>query len=69
MFLPNGISTLFGPVSARRNDAGVLKISNLNEFLVGIQRGRFATAAGDEVFFSAFGDLAFNLGLQCVQSY
>jgi len=67
--IPNRLSTLFGPVSARRADAGVLRMSNLNEFLVAVQCGRFATAAGDEVFYSAFGDLAFNLGMQCIQSY
>ena len=69
VFLPNGLCTLFGPVSARRADAGVLRMSNLNEFLVDVQRGRFATAAGDEVFYSAFGDLAFKHGMQCIQSY
>ncbi len=69
VFLPSGLCTLFGPVSARWADAGVLRMSNLNEFLVDVQHGRFATAAGDEVFYSAFGDLAFNLGMQCIQSY
>jgi hypothetical protein len=68
MFLPNGLCTLFGSVSAWRANAGVLQISNLNEFLVAVQHGRFATAAGDEVFYSAFGNLAFNLGMQCIQS-
>jgi hypothetical protein len=69
VFLPNGLCNLFGPVSARRADAGVLRMSNLNEFIVAVQRGRFATAAGDEVFCSVFGNLAFNLGMQCIQSY
>ena len=69
VFLPNGISTLFGPVSARHADAGVISISNLNSFLVMIQRGQFSTADGKEVLYSAFGDSAFNLGMQCIQSY
>jgi hypothetical protein len=67
--MPNGISTLFGPVLARRADAGVLAMSNLNVFLIELQRGRFVTRAGDEVFFCGFGDSAYNLGLQCIQSY
>ena len=44
-------------------------MSNLNAFLFAVQCGRFSTAAGDEVFYSAFGNLAFNLGMQCIQSY
>ena len=32
VLLPNGISTVFGPVSARRQDAGVEALSNLNQF-------------------------------------
>ena len=69
IFLPNGLTTLFGPVSARRADAGVLAMSNLNAFLVELQRGKFSTLTGAEVFFCAFGDSAYNLGLQCIQSY
>jgi hypothetical protein len=69
VFLPNGLCTLFGPVSARRADAGVAAMSNLNAFLVLIQRGQFFSPAGTEVLFSAFGDCAFNLGHQCIQSY
>jgi hypothetical protein len=37
VFLPNEISTLFGPVSARRSDIPVLQTSNLNKFVVRIQ--------------------------------
>lgn len=38
MLLPNGISTLFGPVSARCHDInGVLQMSGLNNFLIEIQ--------------------------------
>jgi hypothetical protein len=69
IFLPNGPSTLFGPVSARQADVGVLAMSNLNEFLVELQRGCFITQAGAEVYFCSFGDSAFNLGLQAIQSY
>ena len=69
VFLPNGISTLFGPVLARRNDVGVLRMSNLNEFLVAIQRGHYVTTAGEDIFYSAFGDSALNLGMQCMQCY
>ncbi len=69
VFLPNGLCTLFGPVSARHANAGVAAMSNLNAFLVLIQRGQFFSPAGAEVLFSAFGDCAFNLGDQCIQSY
>jgi hypothetical protein len=68
IFLPNGLSTLFGPVPAQRADAGVLAMSNLNEFLVQLQHGRFVYCDGAEVLFGAFEDSAFNLGLQCIQS-
>ncbi len=68
VFLPNGISTLFGPVSAWQADAGIAAMSNLNAFLVLIQRGRFFSQVGAEVLFTVFGDLAFNLGHQCIQS-
>ena len=69
IIMPNSISTVFGPVSAQRADAGVLAMGNSNEFLVELQRGRFITGAGDEVFYCAFGDSAYNLGLECIQSY
>jgi hypothetical protein len=39
VFLPNGLCTLFGPVSARRAGASVAAMSNLNAFLVLIQQG------------------------------
>jgi hypothetical protein len=67
--LLNGLSTLFGPVSARRADTGVAAMSNLNAFHVLIQQGQFFSPAGAEVLFSAFGDCAFNLGHHCIQSY
>ncbi len=44
-------------------------MSNLNNYLVELQRGRFFTREGEEVYYSEFGDIAFNLGLQCIQSY
>jgi hypothetical protein len=69
VFLPNGLCSLFGPVSAWRANAGIVAMSNLNTFLVLIQRGQFFSPAGAEVLFSAFGDCAFNLGDQCIQSY
>ncbi len=68
VFLPNGILTLFGPVSACRADAGVLSISNLNSFLVLVQRGEFFVD-GNEVLYATFGDSTFDLGMQCIQSY
>jgi hypothetical protein len=69
VFLPNGLCTLFGPVSARRDDADVAAMSNLNAFLVLIQQGQFFSPTRTEVLFSAFGDCAFNLGHECIQSY
>ena len=69
VFLPNGLCTLFGPVSARCANAGVAAMSNLNAFLVLIQQGQFFSPVGAEVLFSAFGGSAFNLGHQCIQSY
>ena len=44
-------------------------MSNLNGFLVELQRGCFITQAGAEVYFCSFGDSAFNLGLQAIQPY
>ena len=67
ILLPNGISTIFGPVSSRRADTGVLLMSNLNNYLVELQRGRFFTREGAEVYYSGLSDSAFDLGLQCIQ--
>jgi hypothetical protein len=44
-------------------------MSNLNKFLFELQCGCFCTLADAEVYFCSFGDSAFNLGLQCIQSY
>jgi hypothetical protein len=50
VLLPNGISTVFGPTSARIHDVGdVLLMSGLDAFLVEIQKGK------PEVY-CAFGD-------------
>ena len=52
--LPNGISTLFGPTSARNHDTGgVLQMSQLDTFLVALQAGQ------DEQYY-AFGDSAYS---------
>jgi hypothetical protein len=70
--LPNGMSFLFGPVSARHNDAGLLQMSNIDNYLAAIQDGKFTVATPDgqrSVTYSVLGDSAFNFGLQCVQSY
>jgi hypothetical protein len=56
-------------MSAQQADAGVLAMSNLNKFLVELQRGCFITQPGAEVYFCGFGDSVFNLGLQAIQSY
>ena len=63
VILPNGISTLFGPTSARIHDVGgVLQLSGLDDFLVEIQQGK------PEVY-CAFGDSTYNAGyLQCIRS-
>jgi hypothetical protein len=44
-------------------------MSNLNAFLVLIQRGQFFSPVGVEDLFTVFGDLAFNLGHQYIQLY
>ena len=70
--LPNGMSFLFGPVSARHNDVGVLHMSNIDNYLAAIQDGMFTveTANGPRsVQYSVLGDSANNIGLHCVQSY
>jgi len=63
VLLPNGISTVFGPTSARIHDVGgVLQMSGLDAFLVEIQQGK------PEVY-CVFGDSIYNAGyLQCIRS-
>ena len=68
LLLPNGLSTLFGPVSARRSDRGVLAMSGINAFLHRVQDGRFS-AAGRPVYYAALGDATFALNLACICSY
>ena len=65
VLLPNGITTLYGPVSARIHDVGgVLLLSNLDNFLWNIQTNmQFAP-------FSAFGDSTYGAQhLRCIRSY
>ena len=64
VLLPNGISTLSGPYSARASDiGGVLRMSGLDDFLFQIQQGR-------PHIYSAFGDKVYGAQrLQCVRSY
>ena len=72
VFLPNGLTFMFGPVSARQSDVGVLKMSNLDAFLCFIQRGIFSILLDGQrvpVFYAVFGDGTFAMNLQCVQSY
>jgi hypothetical protein len=63
IFLPNGLCTLFGPVSARVHDVtGVLQMSQLNHFLVQIQLGK-------QHQYQALGDGAYGGNMQCIRSY
>ncbi len=63
MLLPNGISTVFEPTSARIHDVGgVLQTSGLDAFLVEIQQGK------PEIY-CAFGVSTYIAGyLQCIRS-
>mmetsp|Transcript_17599 Transcript_17599/g.35153 ORF Transcript_17599/g.35153 Transcript_17599/m.35153 type:complete len:186 (-) Transcript_17599:132-689(-) len=63
VFLPNGISTVFGPVSARLTDVeNVLAMSKLNEFLVHAQQGK-------QHEYQALGDGVYGGNLRCIRSY
>jgi len=65
---PNGIiAYLYGPVSARENDIGLLNLSWLNEHLVALQPEITAARAnGDNLlYFSLYGDKIFPY-LQCI---
>jgi hypothetical protein len=65
---PNGIiAYLYGPVSARENDIGLLNMSWLNEHLVALQPEiAVARANGEQIlFFSLCGDKIFPY-LQCI---
>ena len=52
VFLPNGISRIFGPVSARRNDIVELGMSQLNDWLFIIQQHNHIqhSLLGDGIF-------------------
>ena len=64
VMLPNGISTIYGPMSGRVHDVGgILQMSGLDDFLFQIQQG-------NEQIFSAFGDNVYNAQhLHCIRSY
>ena len=64
IYLPNGISTVFGPVSCRQNDRGTLNQSGLDNFLGNIQRD---LPVDQRVM--AFGDSIFRGTLQNITSY
>jgi hypothetical protein len=69
ILLPNGLCTLFGPVSARHSDLGMLLMSSVNTFLTNLQNGLFADA-GMPVFYGVLGDSAYRAGgWRCIQSY
>ena len=66
--LPNGISTVFGPVSCRRSDIGrtgrtVNDMSGLNQFLSCIQRGRYPRK------YAVLGDGVYGMINECIRSY
>jgi len=63
VMLPNGISFLYGPCSARRNDRGLVNMSNLDQHLDNIQNGRFPFG----IKFSLYGDGVFT-GYNCISS-
>jgi len=64
VFLPNGISTLFGPVTERQNDRGTLNLSGLDRFLTLIQA---ALPAHGKCML--FGDSIFRGVLQNITTY
>jgi hypothetical protein len=65
IFLPNGLSTVFGPLSARQ----VPLMSNVNAFLTILQTGRFQTAGGNDVLYGVLGNKTYNLGFCCIKTY
>ena len=70
VFLPNGLTTLFGPVSARRGDGGVGQLSNLDAFLAWLQHNLFWLASGATwVYYGVFGDSAYGSNRRCIKSY
>ena len=69
VFMPNGISFIYGPVSARRHDASggasVQDMSGLNHFLGCIQRGR----ANLTPPYVLLGDLIYGVNLAYIRTY
>ena len=64
MLLPNGISTIYGPCSARVNDIGLMRnLSGLDQFLYEIQQGQ-------QTIYCVLGDGIYNCNaLRCTRSY
>jgi hypothetical protein len=64
VLLPNGISTVYGPCSARVNDIGLMRnLSGLDQFLFHIQQGR-------DVMHCLLEDGIYNCNaLRCIRSY
>jgi hypothetical protein len=67
LYLPNGISFVFGPVSCRHHDssggASLLDMSGLNRFLERIQHGHYNPP------FAAMGDAIYGVNLECIRTY
>ena len=69
VYLPNGISTVFGPVSCRRRDiavnggASVADLSGISQFLRLVQQNKYNPS------YSVFGDCIYGCGLDCIVSY
>ena len=57
--LPNGINYIFGPSAARGGDASAMLHSDLNNFLIELQHGRFVNMRGDPIYYATHGDLLF----------
>ena len=61
VMLPNGITFLYGPGSARRNDRGLVNMSGLDDFLGNIQNNRFPGG----IEYALYGDGVFS-GYRCI---
>ena len=68
LLLPSGLSKLFDLVSALCSNQGVLRMSNINQFLLRVQNGRFV-AAGEPAFYVPHGEDTFALNLKYICSY
>jgi hypothetical protein len=64
VFFPDGISTCFGPVSARQNYRGTLNMSSLDRFLALVQ-----AHLPPDLQCMIFGDSVFRGNLQMITSY